>query len=79
MTEYRERDELADCDYCGTSYDTESGDGCPGCAAYHEQQKAYGFALFRNQPRYTREDIESCYSEPCEYQKRIGALRELGL
>lgn len=70
---------MATCEYCDSYYNKETGDGCPGCAAYMKEQQAYYSALFAGQHRYTREDIEDCYSEPCEYNKRVITLERLGL
>lgn len=68
------------CEYCDTKYDRETGDGCPGCAEYHEQQKAYWFAQFRAEgPHPSREEIEDAYSSFPEHTKRDILLERLGL
>lgn len=68
---------MATCEYCDTEFDPEDDNGCPPCYREIKRQQEYHRAMFRNQPSYTREEIDDCYSEPCEYQKRIGALRSM--
>lgn len=72
-------EDLVVCEYCDTQFDASRDDGCPVCYKKMKSQQAYYGALFAREHRYTREEIEDCYSHPTEYQKRIGALRELGL
>lgn len=71
--------DLRYCEYCDTRFDPEADDGeCPSCKEHAEREQAYWFAQFGREPKpYTREEVEDCYSEPCEYQKRESMLMEI--
>lgn len=64
------------CEYCNTPMDED--EGCPSCLAEMKRQQDFYGALFANQPRYTREEIEDVYSDATDAHKRETMLNELG-
>jgi len=58
---------------------TEDGDRCDPCQAAYDSEAAFWKAQYDRSPRYSRAEIESCYSEPCEANKREILIERLGL
>lgn len=58
--------------------DDLEGEACADCDHQQRAEAAYYEWLNRaSKPAYTANEIESAYSEPCEYAKRERMLREV--
>ena len=50
---------------------------CDPCQAAYDSEAAYWRQQYDRSPRYSRAEIEDCYSESCERNKREIALSRL--
>jgi len=55
----------------------EDGDRCNPCEAEYSATAAYWKRQYDREPRYSRAEVEDCYSEPCERNKRERMLMEV--